>query len=262
MVRLWEQFRRNHVSLVMGQGKCWVTTNGTEVLHVPTRVLLGGAKEKVIAIGEDARPVEYSAQGKTRLVVPLTRDSVEDDRAGVAFLQAVLRAALGRSFFLKPQVRLSLSERATPFQRELWRSVGFAAGARSVWLASPLLAIAQGAGLLAQDTPYAVASWDATGASLGLIALQRVQFRQDVVWALDTPRAQQEQWLEELWGRFVRALPNEFAAQVMHDGVITASDLESTDVQAALTARWSLPVAAVGRDVELMGLHNLSLEDV
>ena len=249
---------RNEVVLSVTNRQTSVSAAGEKIYVFPTRVLVELPSYKIVAFGQDARPVEHAGIKQAKVVYPASAYEIFDQEATEIFLRAVMQMVLGKSFLLRPKVYLSQPDNVTPFMQELWQSVLFRAGAREVNTIHPLLSTAVGAGLpVQQPHGYAVGWWQDDSLVFGLLAFGHVQFEKSWSSPVEQERDSLATFFAETWKEFVSQLPSEFRTTVSSEGVVLLIDNDDPLLASAMTREAKTPVVVVPPSSEIFGMKKI-----
>lgn len=102
---------------------------------------------RVLAIGEEARPMLGRTPGDIAIVQPVRVGQVADFEVAEAFLLQLVRRVHGRNAWMSPKMVVAVPHGATEMERRAVRESCEAAGAREVHLVPRPVAAALGAGL-------------------------------------------------------------------------------------------------------------------
>lgn len=230
-----------------------------KVFVMPTRVLVELPSYKIVAFGNEARPVEYAGLKQARVIHPFSATDIKDEQASVVFLRAAMQMVLGKSYFLKPRVLLSQPFEISPFMAELWQILLHQAGAREVIRVNPLLATALGAGLPVGDGHgYALGWWVDNRLILGLVAFGHVQFEQQYLLNLSDDRVDLADKMSQAWPKFVASLPIEFRQTVTSEGLLLTIDNDDPQLPMTMARDLGVPVQILPRTTEVLGLAQMS----
>jgi hypothetical protein len=234
-----------------------------QVFAVPARLLVELPGYRIVALGEEAREVEHAGLGRSKVITPCDETEVFDERGVEVFLRGLFRIVLGTGFLLKPRVWLSLPTRATPFMKEVWTSALLGAGAREVYLAHPLLAVAAGAGLPYQSSHgYAVGEVEEGGVSFGLVAFGHVQ---QEVWRPFPPGSANDEaarfaTFRQAWEELLGQISPEFLGSLLREGGALAVPDDSVEWARAYAQELGVPAVLIDRAAKIAGLRHLAKE--
>lgn len=129
--------------------RVWDKNEGLLVEH-PSFLAVDTTSQKILAIGKDAQEMQGRTAANVQLFRPVQKGQVWDVAVARAYLQAVLRDVLGKSF-LSPTLVLSVPASLRPAIEQETVQLGYSLGAREVLTVAQPLAAAIGSGMPVAD---------------------------------------------------------------------------------------------------------------
>lgn len=117
------------------------------VLHEPSVVAYDKDKNKVIAVGEEARRMIGRTPGHIVAVRPLKEGVIADYDMTEKMLTHFMRKVIGKRMFFKPRVIVCIPTGATDVEERAVRQATLSSGARQAFIIEEPLAAALGAGI-------------------------------------------------------------------------------------------------------------------
>ncbi|MGB9911578.1 MAG: rod shape-determining protein [Microgenomates group bacterium] len=124
----------------------WVEGKGI-VLNEPTVVAVSTETGEVLAVGEEAKQMIGRTPETIIASRPMRDGVIADYKITEAILSYFLEKAIGKSFFLRPEVMICAPAGSTQVERRAVLDATLSAGARTAWLVDEPLAAALGAGI-------------------------------------------------------------------------------------------------------------------
>lgn len=129
--------------------RIWEKGKGLIAQH-PSFLAVDTTSQKILAYGADAAAMSGRVAANVRLFRPIQKGQIWDSEVAKAFLQAILKETLGKSF-LSPTFVFSIPATLKPAVEEETVQLGYALGAREVLTVAQPLAAAIGAGMPVAD---------------------------------------------------------------------------------------------------------------
>ena len=117
------------------------------VLVEPSVVAISETGTKILAVGSEAKDMIGKTPDAVRIYRPLQDGAIADYRTARAILKSVIERAVGRNYFFKPDVLVSVPAGITSTERRAVIEATKSAGARSVVLVKEPILAALGAGV-------------------------------------------------------------------------------------------------------------------
>ena len=117
------------------------------VLREPSVVAISRDKNKILAVGEDAKEMIGRAPGSIVLVQPLRDGVIADFNVTAGLIRHVIDKVNGNSIAFRPRIMVCVPSGVTKVEERAVQEAAEQAGARTVWLIEEPLAAAIGAGL-------------------------------------------------------------------------------------------------------------------
>jgi len=124
----------------------WVQGKGI-VLNEPTVVAVSLQDDRVVAVGNQAKNMLGRTPDSMLASKPIQNGVIADYVVTEALLRSCLREVMGRTYFLKPEVMVSVPAGSTQVERRAVFDAIIAAGARTAFLIDKPLAAIIGAGV-------------------------------------------------------------------------------------------------------------------
>lgn len=134
------------VDLGTANTRVWVRGRGV-VLDEPTVVAVAPRTNQIVAVGEEARQMLGRTPDSILAQRPLASGVIADYAACERMLRYFLAQAQGSTTLIRPRLILTVPTGLTAVEQRAVRDVGYAAGARTVYLIEQPMAAAIGAGL-------------------------------------------------------------------------------------------------------------------
>jgi rod shape-determining protein MreB len=138
--------KRIGIDLGTANSLVWVEGQGI-VLNEPTVVAISLKDNKVIAVGNEAKQMLGRTPENLQASRPMKDGVIADYQATEAILRYFLQKAVGKSFFLRPEVMICVPAGCTQVERRAVLDATLSAGARTAYLIEEPLAAAIGAGI-------------------------------------------------------------------------------------------------------------------
>ena len=137
----------NDIAIDLGTSSVQVYVKGKGVvLEEPAVVAVDRVSGKVLKVGKEAEIMLGRTPGNILAVKPLTGGVISDFDATLKMLQAILRKAVGQSFF-KPRVIVCVPSSITEVEERAVCDAAIQAGAKKTYLIESPVAAAIGAGI-------------------------------------------------------------------------------------------------------------------
>ncbi len=137
----------NDIAIDLGTSSVQVYVKGKGVvLEEPAVVAVDKTSGKVLKVGKEAEVMLGRTPGNILAVKPLTGGVISDFDATLKMLQAILRKAVGQSFF-KPRVIVCVPSSITEVEERAVCDAAIQAGAKKTYLIESPVAAAIGAGI-------------------------------------------------------------------------------------------------------------------
>lgn len=117
------------------------------VIQEPSVVAVDKRKNKILAIGEDARKMIGRTPGNIVAVRPLKNGVISDYEITENMLKYFIKKGLGKNRIISPKVMICIPSQTTEIQRRAVMDAARNSGARNVYLVEEPLAAAIGAGI-------------------------------------------------------------------------------------------------------------------
>jgi len=117
------------------------------VLREPSIVAISREKNKIMAVGEEAKEMIGRAPGSILLVQPLRDGVIADFNVTSGLIRHVIEKVNGNSITFRPRIMVCVPSGVTQVEKRAVQEAAEQAGARTVWLIEEPLAAAIGAGL-------------------------------------------------------------------------------------------------------------------
>ncbi|HEX9817374.1 MAG TPA: rod shape-determining protein [Patescibacteria group bacterium] len=137
------------VDLGTSMTRVWVGGQGL-VVEQPSFLAVDVTSQRILSIGLDAQQMMGRTAANVQVFRPIQQGQLWDTTVAKAFLQALLREILGKSFF-NPTLVLSVPAGIKPAVEEETVQLGYDLGAREVLTVAQPLAAAIGAGMPVVD---------------------------------------------------------------------------------------------------------------
>lgn len=124
----------------------YIKGQGT-VLMEPSVVAIDKNKDKIVAVGEDARSMLGRTPGNIIAIRPMREGVISDYHVTEKMLKYFITKAVGRSLVRKPRIAICVPSNVTEVERRAVEDAGLQAGARQVLLIEEPIAAAIGAGI-------------------------------------------------------------------------------------------------------------------
>jgi len=138
--------KRIGIDLGTANSLVWVEGQGI-VLNEPTVVAISLKDNKVVAVGNEAKQMLGRTPENLQASRPMKDGVIADYQVTEAILRYFLQKAVGKSFFLRPEVMICVPAGCTQVERRAVLDATLSAGARTAWLIEEPLAAAIGAGI-------------------------------------------------------------------------------------------------------------------
>ena len=138
--------RRIGIDLGTSNTIVWVQGKGI-ALNEPTVVAVSLQDQRVVAVGNQARNMLGRTPDNMLASRPIQHGVIADYIVTEALLRACLREVVGKAYFLKPEVMVSVPAGSTQVERRAVFDAIMAAGARTAFLIDKPLAAIIGAGV-------------------------------------------------------------------------------------------------------------------
>lgn len=134
------------LAIDLGTSNCVIWGCGEGVLlSKPTIVAIEAETRKVLAAGEEAKKMEGKTPDYIEIVKPIEFGAVVDYEAAVGMLKSFLREVMGNTWFIGPEVMVTVASGLTQVEQRAVMDAVLEAGARKVYLIDTPLAAAIGA---------------------------------------------------------------------------------------------------------------------
>lgn len=117
------------------------------VLREPSIVAISREKNKIMAVGEEAKEMIGRAPGSIILVQPLRDGVIADFNVTSGLIRHVIEKVNGNSITFRPRIMVCVPSGVTQVEKRAVQEAAEQAGARTVWIIEEPLAAAIGAGL-------------------------------------------------------------------------------------------------------------------
>ena len=117
------------------------------VLQEPSVVAIDKSRNKVLAVGEEARQMIGRTPGNIVAIRPLRNGVISDYDVTEKMLQYFIKKGIGKSKVAAPKVMICIPSQATEVEKRAVSDAARNSGARSVYLVEEPLAAAIGAGI-------------------------------------------------------------------------------------------------------------------
>jgi rod shape-determining protein MreB len=138
--------KRIGIDLGTANSLVWVEGQGI-VLNEPTVVAISLKDNKVVAVGNEAKQMLGRTPENLQASRPMKDGVIADYQVTEAILRYFLQKAVGKSFFLRPEVMICVPAGCTQVERRAVLDATLNAGARTAYLIEEPLAAAIGAGI-------------------------------------------------------------------------------------------------------------------
>ena len=138
--------KRIGIDLGTANSLVWVEGQGI-VLNEPTVVAISLKDNKVVAVGNEAKQMLGRTPENLQASRPMKDGVIADYQVTEAILRYFLQKAVGKSFFLRPEVMICVPAGCTQVERRAVLDATLSAGARTAYLIEEPLAAALGAGI-------------------------------------------------------------------------------------------------------------------
>jgi len=138
--------RRIGIDLGTANSLVWVEGEGI-VLNEPTVVAVSLEDNRVLAVGNEAKQMLGRTPESILASRPMRDGVIADYHVTEAILRYFLQKAVGKSFFLRPEVMICVPGECTQVERRAVLDATLSAGARTAYLIDEPLAAAIGAGI-------------------------------------------------------------------------------------------------------------------
>jgi len=137
-----------HIGIDLGTANSlvWVEGQGI-VLNEPTVVAISLKDNKVVAVGNEAKQMLGRTPENLQASRPMKDGVIADYQVTEAILRYFLQKAVGKNFFLRPEVMICVPAGCTQVERRAVLDATLSAGARTAYLIEEPLAAAIGAGI-------------------------------------------------------------------------------------------------------------------
>ncbi|OGJ37177.1 MAG: hypothetical protein A2383_03090 [Candidatus Pacebacteria bacterium RIFOXYB1_FULL_39_46] len=129
--------------------RIWVKGKGL-VLEQPSFLAVDTTSQKILAVGQDAKEMQGRTAANVQLFQPFQKGQIWDIDVAKAFLAAILREVLSKSFF-NPTLVFSIPANLKKAVEDETVQLGYGLGAREVLTVAQPLAAAIGAGMPVAD---------------------------------------------------------------------------------------------------------------
>lgn len=141
-------FMSSDIAIDLGTANTLVYVKGEGiVLNEPSVVAVTGTKDKVLAVGNDAKVMLGRTPGGVKALRPLKDGVIADFHIAEEMIKSFIRKVHKGKFFTAPQIVICVPSGATAVERRAIQESAEAAGARSVYLIEEPMAAAIGANL-------------------------------------------------------------------------------------------------------------------
>jgi len=130
--------------------RIWTNQDGY-IVDEPTAIAVDTERDKVIAVGKEAREMFGRVSDKIVVSRPMSAGFMTNPELTQAMLRVFLQKVFKNPFFLKPIFMLSVPSEAGEAERSALLEVMIAVGAREVYFVDQLVAAAIGAGVPIAD---------------------------------------------------------------------------------------------------------------
>lgn len=145
---MWKFLTNKKIGIDLGTANTVVfTLEDGIVVDEPTIVAIDTVNKKIEAIGSAAKEMIGKTPDAVRIYRPLQDGAIADYRTARAILKSVIERAVGRNYFFKPDVLVSVPAGITSTERRAVIEATKSAGARSVVLVKEPILAALGAGV-------------------------------------------------------------------------------------------------------------------
>jgi len=138
--------KRIGIDLGTANSLVWVEGEGI-VLNEPTVVAVSLDNNRVLAVGNEAKQMLGRTPENILASKPMRDGVIADYQVTEAILRYFLQKAVGKSFFLRPEVMICVPGGCTQVERRAVLDATLSAGARTAYLIDEPLAAAMGAGI-------------------------------------------------------------------------------------------------------------------
>lgn len=145
---MWKFLTNKKIGIDLGTANTVVfTLEDGIVVDEPTIVAIDVVNKKIEAIGSAAKDMIGKTPDAVAIYRPLQDGAIADYRTARAILKSVIERAVGRNYFFKPDVLVSVPAGITSTERRAVIEATKSAGARSVVLVKEPILAALGAGV-------------------------------------------------------------------------------------------------------------------
>jgi rod shape-determining protein MreB len=138
----------NDLGIDLGTANTLVYAKGRGIVSSePSVVAVDTVKNRVRAVGKEAKNMLGRTPGTIRAVRPLRDGVIADFEIAEAMLRSFIQKAHNRSTFLRPRIVISVPSGITEVEKRAVRESALSASAREVYLIEEPMAAAIGAGL-------------------------------------------------------------------------------------------------------------------
>jgi len=138
--------KRIGIDLGTANSLVWIEGQGI-VLNEPTVVAISLKDNKVLAVGNEAKQMLGRTPENLQASRPMKDGVIADYQVTEAILRYFLQKAVGKNFFLRPEVMICVPAGCTQVERRAVLDATLSAGARTAYLIDEPLAAAIGAGI-------------------------------------------------------------------------------------------------------------------
>lgn len=148
MFQKFLNFMSSDIAIDLGTANTLVYVKGEGiVLNEPSVVAVTGTKDKVLAVGNEAKVMLGRTPGGVKALRPLKDGVIADFHIAEEMIKSFIRKVHKGKFFTAPQIVICVPSGATAVERRAIQESAEAAGARSVYLIEEPMAAAIGANL-------------------------------------------------------------------------------------------------------------------
>ena len=145
---MWKFLTNKKIGIDLGTANTVVfTLEDGIVVDEPTIVAIDTVNKKIEAIGRAAKEMIGKTPDAVQIYRPLQDGAIADYRTARAILKSVIERAVGKNYFFKPDVLVSVPAGITSTERRAVIEATKSAGARSVVLVKEPILAALGAGV-------------------------------------------------------------------------------------------------------------------
>lgn len=142
-------FRGPDIAIDLGTTNILVYVKGQGiVLNEPSAIVIDKTTRRIVAVGDEARPMIGRTSGALSVIRPLREGVIADYDATEEMIRYFVRKAVGKSLFLKPRIMICIPSGVTDVEKRAVLEAATQAGGGKVYLIEEPIAAAMGAGLV------------------------------------------------------------------------------------------------------------------